>query len=321
MKSYSFPFPLISVGNLSTGGTGKTPHVEYIIQLLRGKYRLASLSRGYKRNTSGFLLADENSTSLKIGDEPYQLKSKFSDVVVAVDEKRVRGVRNLLETIKGLNVIILDDAFQHRKIVPGLSILLTDFRKLYSHDYVLPRGRLREYRTGANRADIIVVTKSPKILSPLTKERVIESIKPRNHQSVYFSFIKYGQFSQIPGVSFNPRNSEPFDSILLVAGIANPTPLEVHLSECCTQLEKLYFPDHHKFSEPDIQRIINELHTIEKKSKVIVTTEKDMTRFIQPEILDRIKDLPICYIPIEINFHGEDKELFENQIESYVRGR
>jgi len=214
---------------------------------------------------------------------------------------------------------LLDDAFQHRYIKPGFSILLTDYFKLYANDYVVPTGSLREFRWGAKRADIIIITKSPKVLSPITRRTTLKLINPKKHQKVYFSFVKHGKLSQIPGVSYKPDGKIHFSSILMVAGIANPYPLEMKLKERCRKLEKIIFPDHHQFSEKDIDGIIEKFDTIFTENKVIVTTEKDMGRLIQPVLFDKIKSLPICYIPIEVKLHKDNRENFNNQIINYVK--
>lgn len=315
----SFNLPIISIGNLNSGGTGKTPHVEYLVRLLDDDFLIATLSRGYKRNTKGFILADEKTSLSKIGDEPFQFKTKFKNAIIAVDEKRVRGTKAILALDKIPDVIILDDAFQHRHIKPGLSILLTDFYNLYSKDRMLPTGNLREYKKGAQRADIIIVTKSPKVLSPFTRRRLADQLKPRPGQSLYFSYIRHGKLLQIPGVEYIPESTCHFSSILMVAGIANPYPLELYLKDRCTSFEKLIFPDHHNFAEKDINMIVKKFDKIFTKNKIIVTTEKDMLRLIQPEVINRIQHLPICYLPIVVKLHKDDKEAFDNQILSYVR--
>ncbi len=318
IPSKSFDFPVISVGNLSVGGTGKTPHVEYIIRLLKNEFNVAALSRGYKRKTKGFVLADEQTGVNEMGDEPVQFYKKFPDIKVAVDEKRVRGIKTLIKRFPELKAIILDDAFQHRYVKPGLSILLTDFHKLYVNDYPLPTGSLREFRSGAKRADIIIVTKTSNVLSPITRRRLTGLIKPRDFQKLYFSYIEHGSFTAIPGVNFNPDKSK-YNTILLVAGIANTYPLERYLKKHCEELEILKFPDHHKYTLKDMEEIIESFDNIFSKNKIIVTTEKDAVRFMDKDILDTIKNLPICYMPIKVVFHSEDREEFNNQILSYVR--
>lgn len=319
LSSQSFNIPIISLGNLSTGGTGKTPHVEYLIRLLQGEKKVATLSRGYKRKSAGFLMANDNTSVDDIGDEPFQFKIKFPEVTVAVDEKRVHGVESLLSEKNDINVVLLDDAFQHRYIKPGLSILLTDFFNLYTNDFVVPTGSLREFRRGAKRADIIIVTKSPKVLSPLTLRNIISQINPKENQKVYFSFIKHGKLSQIPGVDFIPDQQHHYSAIMMVAGIANPYPLELKLRDRCTNLEKLNFSDHHQFTEKDIDKIIQKFDSIFAKNKIIVTTEKDMGRLRQPELFQKIKSFPICYMPIEVKIHKDDRMDFDNQIIEYVR--
>ena len=231
LRSVSFKIPIISFGNLSVGGTGKTPHVDYVIQLLKSSYNTASLSRGYMRKSKGFVLATDQTSADSIGDEAFQIKSKHPDVEVSVCERRVKGVKELLKIQKNLDVIILDDAFQHRWINPGLSVLLTDFYHLYSEDFMIPSGKLREFRSGAKRADAIVVTKSPMVLNPLTQERIRKQLNPLPDQRLFFSYIVHGDLRQIPGVAFVPDNHIKDHSVLLFTGIANPYPLEEYLQE------------------------------------------------------------------------------------------
>ena len=319
MHSVKFPLPVISVGNLSVGGTGKTPFVEYLIRLLKDDYRVATLSRGYKRKSKGFLLADDSSTALDLGDEAFQFKTRYPGIDVAVDEKRVHGVSTLREMKPGPDVILLDDAFQHRWIRPGLSILLTDFYHLFTGDYMLPTGNLREFRSGAERADIMVVTKTPRVLSPITRQRVLDQIKPKAHQSVYFSYIHHGDFTRIQGVEFHPGTDYKDHTVLLLAGIANPYPLELFLKDRCARLEHLYFSDHHQYTKKDIVRITRVFNKIFSKKKIIVTTEKDMVRLIHPDLLELIRYLPICYVPITVDIHDGDREPFKKQISEYVK--
>ena len=193
LPSESFPVPVISVGNLSYGGTGKTPMVEYIIRLLQKEKKIATLSRGYKRNTRGFILATNQSTFEEIGDEPLQYKTKFSNLEVAVHERRRKGIKQLMKSFPDLDLILLDDAYQHRYVKPGLSILLTDFHKLFVNDYPLPAGTLREFRSASRRADIIIITKTPSVLSPITRRRLTALLKPKAHQQLLFSYISYGE--------------------------------------------------------------------------------------------------------------------------------
>jgi len=301
------------------GGTGKSPHVEYLVRLLTNDYDVATLSRGYKRKTKGFVIADGLITAKDIGDEPFQFKSKFENIQVAGGEKRVRGITKLQEQKPGTDVILLDDAFQHRHVNPGLSILLTDFHNLYSQDYPIPTGSLREFRPGAGRADIIIVTKSAKVLSPITRNRVKDEIKPQSHQKLYFSYIEHGSFTPIPGIDFVPDKKKKYYSILLFAGIANMYPLEFYLKNLCIEIEILKFPDHHHYKKKDITRIVDTFDRILSHNKIIITTEKDAMRLIHPEFIKVLKYYPVCYVPIEIKFHKEDKAKFNNQIVKYVK--
>ena len=317
LSSKTFDKPVISVGNLTFGGTGKTPHIEYLIRLLTPAMFVATLSRGYGRKSNGFILASKRSSVKYIGDEPLQFLKKFESVKVAVDEKRSRGIRLLLEKHPGLNVILLDDAFQHRYVKPGLSVLLTDYHSLYSEDVVLPSGTLREFRNGSKRADIIVVTKTPKIFSPITRRRIIEELKPDSHQRIYFSYIKYTD----PVAVFDTMNI-PFPArvtnILLFTGIANDYPLREHLERMCSELVVLKFTDHHAYTVKDVEDIIRKFDDLPTQKKIIVTTEKDVMRLKTPELSGYMKNLPLFCVPMEIDFHGSDKEKFDNEILRYV---
>jgi tetraacyldisaccharide 4'-kinase len=317
--SRSFQLPVISVGNLSTGGTGKTPHVEYLIRLLKDQYQVATLSRGYKRKTKGFILAGEDHGPIEIGDEPTQFFKKFNSIKVAVDENRVHGIENLLALPDAPEVILLDDAFQHRKVRPGLSILLTDFYNLYARDYVLPTGNLREFRSGSQRADAIIVTKSPKVLSPYTRQRITRELKPEAGQRLFFSYIRHGKLTAIPGIDFKPEGRSQYSAALLVAGIANPYPLEMYLKDKIGHIETLIFPDHHQFTGKGVEDIIERFDQILIKNKIMVTTEKDMMRLKHPDLLIKLKTLPLCFVPMEIRINKDDREEFDNYILRYVR--
>jgi len=327
LSSKSFEIPVISVGNLSNGGTGKTPQVEYIIRLLKEYFSVAVLSKGYKRKTKGFLLVSDKSTSKDVGDEPRQYKQKFKDIKVAVAENRCKGIKTLLKKYPNLDVILLDDAFQHRVVNPGLSIILTDYYHIFSNDYLFPTGTLRESRAGAKRADIIIVTKTNKIFSPITRRRLISEIKPKNFQRIYFSYIKFGMLTPIDRTNCKTIKKE-YNSIIMFTGIANAYPLKMYLKDMCTHLISIKFLDHHKYSERDLNRIVKKFNNIISKDKIIVTTEKDVMRIEEPNLLKIIKDLPVFYMPIEIGFHKSDKSdkiinlgytEFDKQIINYVK--
>ena len=260
LHSQSFPLPVICVGNISVGGTGKTPHTEYLIRLLQNEFQVAVLSRGYKRKTSGFLLADQRSTSKDIGDEPYQMKRKFPDILVAVDADRRRGIRNLLALPenKRPEVIVLDDAFQHRYVAPTLNILLTDCHRLYTQDKLLPAGRLREPVDGARRADVIIVTKCESCIQPIDFRIIEEDIHLSAYQELYFSRILYGELEPVFSGKAPRRTLKGLAStteVLLVSGIASPAPLEKEIHKYTEHVTSLVFPDHHAFDRHDIQKI------------------------------------------------------------------
>ncbi len=319
IKSTAFNFPVIAVGNLTLGGVGKTPHVEYLIRLLKEDFNVATLSRGYKRSTKGFHLSTKNSTVTDIGDEPLQYKLKFTTVPVAVDEKRVNGIKKIKEIHPETNVVLLDDAYQHRAVTPGINILVTDCSKLYINDNVVPSGRLREWSSGSDRADIIIVSKTSNVLSPIDKRSVKEKLNPKPHQEVYFSYISYGAITPFTNAAHHFLNKiEKSYSVLLLTGIAKAAPLFYKLNNEYSLVKHIKFSDHHNFTNADISDIKEQYNSLYGNNKIIITTEKDIMRLSLPKILNQLQDIPIFYIPIEICFHGNDKEEFNKQILKYV---
>ncbi len=311
------PVPIISIGNLSMGGTGKTPLTEYIIRLLTDDYKVATLCRGYGRETKGFVLADKNSSAKALGDESKQYLKKFSKVAVAVSENRNLGVEELLKNIPDLDIILLDDAFQHRFIKPGLNILLTDFFRLYTDDYVFPSGSLREFSSGANRADIVIVTKTPVILSPITRRRIAGELKLKNHQQLLFSKIEYDVLTPYFASNKTPL-CKKYSHILLFSGIANNYPLQEHLNQFCSELTVISFPDHHLFNHKDIDRIIKTFDDIFSKNKILVTTEKDTMRLYDCKKAYLLEEIPFYYIPIRTIFQNVDGEIFNKEIKNFL---
>lgn len=318
-KSNHFTFPVIAIGNLTLGGTGKTPHIEYLIRLLQGNHKIATLSRGYKRTSKGFLLANENSTIIDIGDEPLQYKLKFNNLIVAVDEKRVNGINKIKNLHPETTVILLDDAYQHRAVKAGLNVLITEHDRLYNKDTVIPSGRLREFSCGSNRADIIIVSKTDANLSLSEKENVINQLKPKSHQAVYFSYIKYGGIMPFTSSAKNINNTTLDSSVLLITGIAKPKPLVTKIEHEFQYVKHLQFPDHHHFSSSDITNIKDKYNNLKEDNKIIITTEKDIMRLSLPSISNQVQDVPIFYIPIEICFHDNENKEFDNEILTYVK--
>lgn|SRR5690554_1175040 len=302
LKSTEFALPIIAVGNLSVGGTGKTPMVEYLVRLLSPKHDLVTLSRGYKRTSKGYLLADVGTKMEDIGDEPFQYFSKFKNIHVAVDANRVEGVANTLKLLPNTNLIILDDAFQHRKIKAGFYILLTSFDDLFFNDFLLPAGNLRESRSGVQRADVVIVTKCPSNLSVEKQNEIKKKIKV-NPENVFFSTIQYSTeiFSQKEKLKLEELASD----FIAVAGIAKPNYFYNYLQ--CSQENCLTFPDHHSFSERDLEKIINKA-----KGKKIITTEKDYMR-----LQGLLPENQLYYLPIEVRFL-ENESLFIDQLETFI---
>lgn len=302
--SKSYNLPIICVGNLSVGGTGKTPMIEYLIRLLNPNFKTATLSRGYKRKTKGFILANTESTVLDLGDEPFQFHKKFDDILVSVDANRQHGISQLLNLKPTPQVILLDDAYQHRKVKAGFNILLTAFYDLYSNDIVLPTGNLREPRQGANRANIIVVTKCPKHLSDFEKQNIKASLKPKPHQDIFFSSINYSNTIKGFGEDLVFEDLK-HKNLTVVTGIANSTPFINYLKDKNLVFEHLNFSDHHHFSQEEL----NEL----KGKECILTTEKDFVR-LSPSIKENIYYLPIT---IEIDRPNEFNLLVTSFVENF----
>ncbi len=313
-KSAAFNFPVICVGNLAAGGTGKTPMVEYLLRLLQQDYKLATLSRGYKRKTSGFAIANEGSTALEIGDEPMQFHLKFPGVTVAVGEERLVAIPQLLHDRPDTELIILDDAFQHRPVKAGLNILLTEYKNLYTRDLMLPAGDLRDVRVSSRRADIIVVTKCKPDLTAEEKNSLVKEIAPEPEQKIFFTSIVYGE----PVHLFKNERitiSEKMDA-LLICGIANPRPLKEYLNTRVHAYDMLRFPDHHIFNSDDLAEIKRHYEKIASKNKLILTTEKDAVRLKKFE--EQLKELPIYAIPIEHQFLFGTEDEFREELVGFI---
>ena len=320
LKSHSFDVPVISVGNITVGGTGKTPHVEYLVRLLKEKAKVAVLSRGYKRKTKGFIIADNESTARTIGDEPMQMKRKFSDITVAVDRKRVHGINKLTDnsTVKDIDVILLDDAFQHRYVKPGINILLVDYHRLIIYDKLLPAGRLREPLSGKNRADIVIVTKCPKDLKPMEFRVIRKAMDLFPYQNLYFTTLVYDMLQPVYCGEERPLDSITGDmNILLLTGIASPKQMIVDLKPYSPHLHQLTFPDHHAFKQGDIDRINSTFASL-PNPKIIVTTEKDTTRILETNGLSEEVRHNMYALPVRIKFM-EKQDNFNENIIGYVR--
>ena len=308
IKSTQFKTPTIVVGNLSVGGTGKTPQIEYLIRLLQNDYKIAVLSRGYKRKSIGFIIANENVTAEIIGDEPFQYYLKFPNIIVCVDADRVNGIQQLEALENPPDIILLDDAFQHRKVDGGLNILLTSYHNLYIDDSMLPTGNLRENISGAKRAQVFIVTKCPINFSEVEQLEITKKLKPKSKQSIFFTTIEYD--NDLKGASaLSLDNLENFE-ILLVTGIANPTPLTAYLNNRKIKFKHLKYPDHYHFKEKDIAKINSEFKLLLSNNKIVLTTEKDYVR-----IFTDLQNLQ--YIAIQTKF-VHNKTGFDKLIKTYV---
>lgn len=321
LKSRSFDVPMISVGNITVGGTGKTPHVEYLIRLLQDKFRVAVISRGYKRKSRGFILADGDSTVRDIGDEPYQMKQKFPNVTVTVDKNRCNGIDRLTggESGKDIDVVLLDDAFQHRYVNPGINILLVDYHRLIIYDKLLPAGRLREPLSGKNRADIVIVTKCPRDLKPMEFRVITKAMSLYPYQNLYFTTLDYDALRPIYCGEERALDTISGDEhILLVTGIASPRQMIVDLKPYTEHIHPLTFGDHHTFTAGDVNKI-NEAFAALPSPKTIITTEKDATRIFGIKGLSEEVRHNIYTLPVKIKFMLGQEETFNENIIGYVR--
>lgn len=315
-RSFQFDTKVIAVGNLSVGGTGKSPMIEYIISLLAASHDVATLSRGYGRNTKGFKIAKASDDAKTIGDEPYQFYRKFKDKInVTVGEDRALAIPNILFEIPQINVILLDDAFQHRSVIPNLNILLTDFNKPFYRDFVLPGGRLREPRKGAGRADIIVVTKCPEDLKEEDMAAVKHDISRYSQPETLFLFsaIKYMSPEPVTGAAI----SDWTQNVYLFTGIANSEPIRQYIADTYRLIGQNFFNDHHNYKPEDIRQIKKEFDQCAMEKKVLVTTEKDMVKLLAPALAQQIKQLPIFYLPIK-SYFLKNGHIFDGKIKQEV---
>ena len=322
LKSTGFNIPLISVGNITVGGTGKTPHVEYLASLLGEEFSVATLSRGYKRRTRDFRVASLQSAVSEIGDEPLQIKRRFPEMTVAVDRKRVNGVKSLLKLTPPVEVILLDDAYQHRSIKPGFSILLMDYNRPIHKDRLLPAGRLREPAINRSRANILLVTRSPERIKPIELREYVNLLGLSIGQHLYFTSMRYGELAPVfPGsekrdVSWFKAHVE---GVVIVAGIAQPRSLRQYARSISTNISELFFPDHHAYTQKDLEKISAAYRKLIRGGKeiLVLTTEKDAMRLRdhQPE-----KDLQDAFhaVRIHVHFLNDDKDEFDRQILNYV---
>ena len=322
LKSRTFHTPVISVGNITVGGTGKTPHVEYLIRLLQDKTKVAVLSRGYKRKTKGFLKATPHSTAHDIGDEPLQMSQKYPKVTVAVDKNRVHGIETLTSEDRELGVILLDDAFQHRYVKPGINILLVDYHRLIIYDKLLPAGRLREPMKSKSRADLVIITKCPDMLTPMNIRVITKAMDLYPYQKMFFTKLGYGDLYPV----FHEEQSDTSVSLdtlrnfhtMILSGIASPRQLQEDLGKYCSHLTPLTFPDHHDFTTKDVE-LINQTFASLPTPRCVITTEKDAVRIKQTEGLSAELKKSLYALPLSIEFMLDQEPIFNEYIIGYVR--
>jgi len=311
-KAKIHPIPIICIGNLSVGGTGKTPHTQYLLDLLKNNYKVAVLSRGYGRKTSSLQLVEINNNAIEIGDEPLQLKQNNPECLVVVEKNRNKGVQHILQHFPEVDVILLDDGYQHRWIKAGFNILITPFSSPYYKDYLMPVGKLRESKKGVTRANAVIFSKTPENTNPTLKKGMMGKLHLFSHQKAYFSAIEYHKFKCISNNTELEENTHY--SITLVSGIANANPLIKYLKEKGHSINHLKYADHHNYTSNDIDTILAKYNAEKSTKKLILTTEKDATKL--KEFLPHFKDVNFYYIPIEIKI--EQSERFKKQILDYV---
>ena len=319
LKSRTFDVPVISVGNITVGGTGKTPHVEYLVGMMKDRFHVAVLSRGYKRKSKGFVVADSQTAITDIGDESYQMKQKFPDVTVAVDKNRCHGIDTLVDNDQQLDAVLLDDAFQHRYVKPGINILLVDYHRLIIYDKLLPAGRLREPLKGKDRADIVIVTKCPKGLKPMEYRVITKAMDLYPYQQLFFTSLEYGALYPILATQAEPFGIEQLQGrhAIVLSGIASPEQMMHDLAPHCSDLVPLTFSDHHRFRAKDV-RLINDTFDKLPQPRCIVTTEKDAARLTAVEGLSDDVRSHIFALPLTIRFMQEQQDHFNNHIIDYV---
>lgn len=321
-KSTEFEIPVISIGNITVGGTGKTPHTEYLVNLLRKQFIVTTISRGYKRKTKGYQEVEVDSLASAIGDEPLQIKTKFSDIQVIVDEKRVHAIKKIQvqDAAELPDVILLDDGFQHRSVSPGINILLIDFNRPIDKDQLLPVGRLREARWQMRRANVIIYTKCPQEISPITRRIIMKDVNLRPYQNLFFTTMVYQPLTPVfPDYAIDtPKLASDAVSVLLVTGIANPEHLRKYLSNFSDDISDLKFPDHHNFNNSNIQQIEQKFAAIGSENKIIITTEKDSMRLKDMDLSSTLKE-HLFYIPLKIKFLDSEGKNFDEKIVTYVR--
>ena len=322
LKSRTFDIPVIAVGNITVGGSGKTPHVEYLINMLCNKVKVAVLSRGYKRKSRGYVLAEADTAMAEIGDEPYQMKRKFKDIYVAVDKDRCHGIDHITgnKETSDTDVILLDDAFQHRYVKPGINILLVDYHRLIMYDKLLPAGRLREPKSGKSRADIVIVTKCPQDLKPMEFRVITKTMNLYPYQKLFFTTLKYGNLKPVycgPDRKLSSINENTH--VLLLTGIASPKQMIVDLEPYTKNIKPLTFADHHQFIASDIERINRMYAEMEGDDKIIITTEKDNARlFGMKGLSDEVRQ-HLFVLPVSVDFMLGQEEEFKEKIIGYVR--
>jgi len=324
LRSEKFDFPVICIGNIAVGGTGKTPHAEYLINLLRNDFKVALLSRGYKRRSKGFRIASQSSTTTEIGDEPLQIFNKFPDILVAVDRDRANGIKTIINQQPGTDLIILDDGFQHRRVKPGLSILLTDFSRVLTRDHLMPYGNLRENCNNRKRAEVIVVSKTPETATEAEMKGIAGELKTDQGQKLFFTSVAYGDplpvFKNYTSGEFLPAKADrQANGALVVTGIAVPGPLIEYLEGFFSEVIHLGFPDHHYYSENDIKKIGKAFKDLKSREKIIITTEKDAVRLREFSNIDDSLKRALYFIPVGIGFPDGGKHEFDKMIIDYVR--
>lgn len=322
LKSKEFDVPVISIGNITVGGTGKTPHVEYMVSQLKDRFSVATLSRGYKRKTRGFRWVEPGSTVAEVGDEPLQIKRKFPEIMVSVCENRVEGMKKIFhpENEKIPDVVLLDDAFQHRRITPGINILLIDYNRPLKEDMILPAGRLREGAAQMRRANVIIFTKCPGEITPIMRRIMQKEVRLKPYQELFFTTLVYDKI--VPVFSGKELEDDFFlkkeYALLAVTGIASPGVIYKYLDGFANQMETMLFPDHHHYSEVDVRSIVRKFEGLNSGKKIIVTTEKDAMHFRELNgLTEEFKEV-LYYLPVKIKFLDEEGKLFNKKIAGYV---